>query len=260
MTNLSCALAMALLFVPPSVSAQGQKPRAPQSRASSTLTLTVEATDKSGNSLADVEVGVTGPVDRKGTTEQKGAIVFRSMRSGTYRIRFEREGFVTLERELVIRAGQPASVSVALSAAPVKPVEAPAPAPSHEPEPAPRSQRVVEPRTLSLPDFLDENLIGGEEPQKVTLLGCAEGGTVRLLQVRDPLTDQQHADVDEILYVVAGGGVVRIRNQDTKVSPGHFALVPRGIPHGIRRDGRNPLILLSIFAGTPCTETAAPEK
>ena len=83
--------------------------------------MTVEATDKSGNSIADVDVDVDGPVDRTGTTGTDGSIVFRSMRAGTYRVRFEHEGFVTLERELVTRAGSPVTVSVSLNAAPAKP-------------------------------------------------------------------------------------------------------------------------------------------
>jgi mannose-6-phosphate isomerase-like protein (cupin superfamily) len=184
-------------------------------------------------------------------------IVFRSMRPGTYRLRFEREGFTTLERDVVVRAGQPMSVSAALTAAPVKPTPvlpppvATAPTPP-APKPAPRN---VEPRELSIPDFLDRNLIGGQ-PQKLSLLACAEGGTARLLQIRDPLSNEQHADVDELLYVVAGAGVLRIRNQDTRLNPGHFALVPRGIAHGLRREGRNPLIAVSILAGTPCNELA----
>ncbi|MGH9308055.1 MAG: carboxypeptidase regulatory-like domain-containing protein [Vicinamibacterales bacterium] len=237
----------------PQPSQPQQKPRPAQpSRGGGGSTLTVEVTDKSGNGLADVRVAAAGPVDRSGETGQNGSIAFRSMRGGTYRLRFEHEGFTTLEREFVMR-NQATTVSVALTAAPVKPAPAPEPPPAPEPKPE-RSTRVVEPRSLSLPDFLDKNLIGGE-PQKETLLACAEGGTARLLQVRDPL-DEQHADVDEVLYVVAGGGTVRMRNQDTKMSPGHFALVPRGTPHSLRREGRNPLILLSVLAGSPCDESA----
>jgi mannose-6-phosphate isomerase-like protein (cupin superfamily) len=188
-------------------------------------------------------------------TDTQGSILFRGMRNGTYRLRFEHEGFTTLERELAVRAGQPTTVSASLNAAPAKP-EPPPPAPAPEPVKPARTPRVVEPRSLSLPDFLDKNLIGGQ-PQKITMLACAEGGTSRLVQVRDPLENQEHADEDELLYVVAGAGVIRIRNQDIKAGPGHFALVPRGVPHNIRREGRNPIILLSILTGTPCEEPAA---
>jgi Carboxypeptidase regulatory-like domain/Cupin domain len=242
----------------PSTTPQTPAPKtsSPPRAQTSGQALTIEVTDKSGNGVADVQVASSGPVDRSGTTGSDGSIVFRAMRAGSYRLRFEREGFVTLERDIVLRAGQPNSVSVALTAAPVKPapVVTPPPAPV-APPPAP-SNRVVEPRSLSIPDYLDTNLIGGGEPQKLTLLGCAEGGTARLLQVRDPIADQRQTDGDQMLYVVAGNGVIRIRNQDTKASPGFFAMIPRGIPYGIRREGRNPIILVSILSGPACNDSA----
>jgi mannose-6-phosphate isomerase-like protein (cupin superfamily) len=225
--------------------------------------LTVDVTDKSGNPVSGVSVGVSGPTDRSGATGSDGSIIFRSMRAGTYRLRFEREGFVTFEREVMLRAGQPLTVSAALTAAPVKPAPV-LPPPVAEPPPTTKPQsssssRVVEPRLLDIPAFLDRNLIGNE-PQRLTLLACAEGGTARLLQVRDPLNDQPRADVDELLYVVAGNGLLHVGNRDTKLTPGFFALVPRGVSHSIRRDGRNPLIAVSILAGTPCTEPTTPSR
>jgi len=231
------------------------KPAAPRVSAGGAA-LAVQATDHSGNPVGDVSVRVTGPVDRTGTTARDGSVTFRSMRAGTYRLRFEHETFITLERELTMRA-QPTDVSVALSAAPPKPQPvAPVVAP---PPPPAKSSRVVEPHSLSIPDYLDKNLIGSE-PVKTSLLACAEGGTAVLLQVREPLTDLQHAEADEILYVVAGAGILRMRNQETKMAPGHFALVPRGVSHTLRRDGRNPMIAVSLLAGTPCTETTPPAR
>ena len=251
--------ALAQTPAPPETQTPPATPRQPRA-AAAVSTLAVQVTDRSGNGLADVHVDVAGPVERSGATGADGAIAFRAMRSGTYRLRFEHEGFITLERELVIRAGQPATVAVALTPAPPKPAAA-VPEPAPEPSPArSASPRVVEPRSVSIPDFLDKNLITGGEPQKTTSLACAEGGTARLLQVRDPLNNQQHDDVDEMLYVVAGAGVIRVSNQDIKAGPGFFALVPRGVPHSIRREGRNPIILVSVLAGTPCNDGAAAER
>jgi mannose-6-phosphate isomerase-like protein (cupin superfamily) len=242
----SVAVVLALAVFAPSFLYAQAKPR-----PAAGLTVRAQVTDHSGNPLGDVSVTLSGPVERTGATAQDGTVLFRTIRPGTYRLRFEREQFTTLERELTVRA-QSADVSVALTAAPDKPAPPP-PAPVAPAPPAPRPARVVEPRSLSIPDFLDRDLIGSE-PQKVTTLACMEGGTARLVQVRDPLTDQLHDDVDELLYVVAGSGIIRIRNQDSKVAPGHFVLIPRTVPHAIRKDGRNPVILLSVFAGTPCTE------
>lgn len=244
---------------PQAPSAKPQPPATkPQPRtASAGVALSVHVTDKSGNAIGDVSVRVTGPVDRSGPTGKDGTIAFRGLRAGTYRLRFEREGFTTLERDVVV-GNRAVDVSAALTAAPAPPPTPVAPPP--QPQPAPvRPTRAVEPHTVSIADYLDKNLIGSE-PVKTSMLACAEGGTAVLLQIREPLTERQHAEADEILYVVAGSGVLRMKNQDTKMNPGHFALVPRGMPHSLRRDGRNPMIAVSVLAGSPCTETTPPVR
>lgn len=255
---------------PPPQAPPAQAPQAPASpprpqaarqprAATASLALTIEVTDRSGSPLAGVQVESAGPVDRSGATAENGAVTFRTLRAGTYRLRFERDGFTTLEREVTIRAGQPSSVTVALTPAPEAPPPVVEAAPAAPPPPPKPPARAVEPRSMSIPDFLDKNLIGGQ-PQKTTLMACAEGGTARLLQVRDPLTDQQHPDVDEMIYVVAGNGVLRVREQETRLEPGFFALVPRTVNHSLRRAGRNPLIVVSVFAGAPCTDASVPGR
>jgi mannose-6-phosphate isomerase-like protein (cupin superfamily) len=216
----------------------------------------VHVTDKSGNGIANVAIALGGPVERSGTTGPDGSLAFRSMRAGTYRLRFEHDGFITLERELVIARGA-ADVSVALNPAPaVKAAVAPppSPAPAAQP-PAARTLRAVEPRALGLVDFIDRNFIGSE-PQKSSLLACTDAATARLLQVKEPLATQQDETSDQLLYVVAGAGAVRIKDQSYKAGSGWFMVIPRGAAHSIRREGRNPLIAIVVAVGPSCTETA----
>jgi mannose-6-phosphate isomerase-like protein (cupin superfamily) len=239
----------------PSTQAPSTAPR-PAGRSttsSSSSALSVTVTDKSGNGIGDVNVAVTGPVDRSGRTAADGSVAFRTMRAGTYRLRFENERYITLEREIVVGA-RASDVSVALNpAAAPKPVVAP-PAPV-APPPAQKPGRTVEPRTLSMTDFLEKNLIGSE-PQKMSLFACTDGGTARVLQIKEPLTNHVNADADEVFYVVAGGGSVRVRDLDYKAGPGLFLLIPRGVPVGARREGRNPLIALTVTMGASCTDSA----
>jgi mannose-6-phosphate isomerase-like protein (cupin superfamily) len=176
------------------------------------------------------------------------------MRAGTYRLRFEHERYVTLERELVV-GPRATDVSVALNPAPaVKPVIAP-PVPAEPPPAQKPSPRAVEPRNLSLIDFVEKNLIGSEA-QKTSLLACTDGGTARILQIKEPMNNQVNADADRVLYVVAGSGTVRVRDQDHRAAPGWFVLIPRGVPLSARRDGRNPLITLTVAMGAACTDTS----
>jgi mannose-6-phosphate isomerase-like protein (cupin superfamily) len=235
-----------------------QKPAAPRSSATPAggSTLAVQVTDKSGNGIQDVAVAVSGPVERSGATAADGSISFRSMRAGTYRLRFEHEKYLTLERELTMVRGA-SDVSVALNPAPPKPVTPPPPPPQAVAPPVEqRKLRPVEPRTMSIPDFLDKNVLRSSEPQKASLIACTDGGTARTLQVREPMTNQQNDTADQLLYVVAGAGTVRMKDQSYKADAGWFALIPRGVMHSIAREGRNPLFLMMVAMGTPCTDTA----
>jgi mannose-6-phosphate isomerase-like protein (cupin superfamily) len=89
-------------------------------------------------------------------------------------------------------------------------------------------------------------------------LNCTPSATTRLLQLRDALAVHAHADLDEVLYVVAGEGAIRIGEDLTAVGPGSLIVVPRNTAHAIDRRGRSPLILLSVLAGAPCPERVAP--
>jgi mannose-6-phosphate isomerase-like protein (cupin superfamily) len=242
---------------PPAQKPATQKPAAPRTSASPAAgsTLAVQVTDKSGNGIQDVAVAVSGPVERSGATAADGSISFRSMRAGTYRLRFEHEKYLTLEREITMTRTA-SDVSVALNPAPPKPVTPPPPPPQAAAPPLEqRKLRPVEPRTMSIPDFLDKNVLRSSEPQKASLIACTDGGTARTLQVREPLTNQQNDTADQLLYVLAGAGTVRIKDQSYKADAGWFALIPSGATHSISREGRNPLFLMMVAMGTPCTDT-----
>jgi mannose-6-phosphate isomerase-like protein (cupin superfamily) len=215
----------------------------------------IRVTDRSGNALADVEVTVSGPSDRAGKTDANGTLAYKGMGAGTYRLRFAHEGFITLEREVTLRGGTPGRVDVALSVAP-KPVEPPAAPQPAAPVRDPMADVSVEPRTVFIPDFIDQNYLG-RAPRKDSVLGCAPSSTTTLLQLRDPLGEHSHADTDELLYVVAGEAVLRVGGRDTRIEAGSYSLVPRGTTHSITRRGSNPIVLLSIEAGRPCEGLAA---
>jgi len=240
---------------PPSQKPATQKPAAPRASASPAAgsTLAIQVTDKSGNGIQDVAVAVSGPVERSGATAADGSVSFRSMRAGTYRLRFEHEKYLTLEREVMMRGAS--DVSVALNPAPPTPVTPPPPPPQAVAPVEQRKLRPVEPRTMSIPDFLDKNVLRSSEPQKASLIACTDGGTARTLQVREPLTNQQNDTADQHLYVLAGAGTVRMKDQSYKADAGWFALIPRGVTHSIAREGRNPLFLMMVAMGTPCIDT-----
>jgi mannose-6-phosphate isomerase-like protein (cupin superfamily) len=213
----------------------------------------IVARDVSGTPLEGVELAITGPGRHEATTNASG-IATLSLPDGQYRVRFAHDGFITLEKEVTIRNGRPGEIEVALNRAPPPPA-APPPAPAPEPAPAPVKPSGP-PAYVSIPAYLEKNFIG-RDPLKESILGCMPDAMARLLQVRDPVSQHTHADMDEVLYVVGGDGTIRIGTESISVSPGTLTTIPRGIAHAIERRGRNPLVLLSTMAGGSCPNASS---
>jgi mannose-6-phosphate isomerase-like protein (cupin superfamily) len=227
---------------------------APPARATAKpATFTIQVTDALGVPLADAAVTVTGPVAREGVTSSDGSLRLTNMRPGTYRLRFSREGSITLERDLTLRAGESPAIDVALSAAPVAPAPVAPPAPS-APNVTAELGPPGDPKVTAVPLFLEKNFIGGREARKDSPLGCTATGTATLHQLRDSWLAHTHDTAEEWLYVVAGEGTLRIGTTEQKVQAGTFSLVPHTVTHAIIPQGRNPLILISVLSGPACKQ------
>jgi mannose-6-phosphate isomerase-like protein (cupin superfamily) len=247
--KLALIAMLPLVLTTPDFALAQQKPRVTKPAAAApTAVATINVTDLAGAPLDDVRVTLTGSLDRSGSTRLDGTVKFDGLRPGTYRLRFEKEGFVLFEREIEVRAGQPPpNPSVALS-----PAAAPAAAPPPEapkPAPVPPPGKAV---TVNLPDFIERNLITNSQPQKVSQVSCSGVGNNVLWQVREPWEKRLHENSDAMLYVVAGEGTLRLGSTDVPVVAGSFTQVPRGTVYSITRRGRNPIILLATLVGEPC--------
>ncbi len=206
--------------VPPATTSQAPtpaapRPQAPAQAAATRVSMAIAVTDFAGEAAPGVRVALTGPVAREGTTARDGIVRFQTLRAGTYRLRFESPDFVTFEREVTVKAGPLVEVEVTLSRVPEKPAPPPpAPVPSapiEAPAVAPNPSATVE--LLALPDWIERNLIGRGDPQRETVVGRAPGATARVVQVRDPIKDRVRGDADEMLYVIAGEGVLRVKGR-----------------------------------------------
>lgn len=228
------------------------RPR-PAAPSTATAVLTITVNDPSGAPLADVKVTATGPLEREGVTTAAGQVRLLGIRAGTYRVRFEKEGFYTFEKEVTWRAGTPAPTSEAtLSVAPPPPPP-PEPPKVEAPKPPVPDLPAGKATTMSLLDHIERNFISNKEPQKESLVGCSGVAQSWLWQVRDPWQNRKHAGAELMLYVVGGDGTLRMDGRDIAVAAGSFAVVPRGTDYGFVRKGRNPLIMLATLSGPPCT-------
>jgi quercetin dioxygenase-like cupin family protein len=213
-----------------------QKPRGGR-----TATLAIFVTDSAGVPVPNVAVTLEGPASRATRTEG-GRIALEALPVGRYTLRFEREGFVTLERELSATAGKPVEVKVTL-----KPLPAPPPPPVEKPKPAVDAK----PAVFDVPDVIEKEFVG-RAPERITPLACGSEGTATLIQLNQPLAEHTHAEADEFLYVVAGEGSASVNGRQQKLNAGILVFVPRGMPHALAATGRNPVIVLSTRAGEGC--------
>ena len=245
-TLLLCTLA---LFSSAPSFAQTAAPARGTAKPSTTtkpITIAVQVTDPAGAPLVDATVTATGTVAREVMTAGDGSVQLMNMRPGTYRLRFAREGSITLERDITVRAGESPTVDVSLSPAPPPPKVEPPPAPSKElPPPG-------DPKITPVPLFLEKNFIGGREARKESPLGCGAVSTATLHQLRDSWLAHAHEDADESIYVVAGEGTVRIGSTEQKMQAGSFSFVPHTVSHTLIPQGRNPLIVISVLSGPAC--------
>lgn len=228
-----------------------------QAQARQGITLTVAVTGGTGAPVPDARVILTGPVSRDGETIPNGTIRFTGLRPGSYRLRVEHAGYITLEREITLRATQKTPVEMTLTEAP------PPPAPP-EPEPPPPSPSETappgEPRSIQVTDFLEKNFITGKVPFKQDELGCTASARTTLLQILESTPEAVNANADEVLFAIAGEGTLRLGNRDVTFSSrqGSIGVVPRGTARALSKKGRNPLIVLSVVSGPSCTGAAAP--
>lgn len=224
------------------------KPAAPAPALRPAIVLSV--TDTSGTPLADVHVSMMGAVEREGSTSKDGELKFQNLKPGTYLLRLEAADFYTLEREVTVKAGPSQEVDVALNRMPVKPAAPPPVVKAPAPPPVQAGAVPADPKAsvdlLALPDWIEKNYIGRNDPQKETTVGRTPGATATVVQVRDPLKDRVHDDADEMLYVIAGQGVLRAKGREQVLDAGSFAVIPRGVSYTLERRGRNPLIALSV--------------
>lgn len=208
------------------------------------VTFAIAVTDAAGARLSDVKVSISGPTQRTARTEG-GRIVFENLPSGEYRFRFERAGFVSLERDVTGRGSAPIPVNVTLSRVPV-PATPIAPVP-------PLKERPVEGRfvVLDMPAFIEKNYVG-RAAGKTTPLGCSTYGSSTLIQINEPIASHAHADADEFIYVIAGQGMVKLGERDEPLGPGVYLLIPRGLAHSFTAGPKKPLVMISTRAGEKC--------
>jgi len=245
---LIAGLALAAVCTMPSEAAQSKPSGSAQKSTASPRvgSARIAVKDQDGASLSGVRLSLSGAGTGEFVTGGAGTAVVPDLKDGTYRLRCDLEGYITLEREFTVRGGAYSQVDVVLNAAPPPP-----PPPAPEPPPPPPTPPGGRSTSLSIVDYLDKNLIG-RQPLKESILACNPLETVRLLQTRERVAQHVHERNDEVLYVVAGEGTILIGDEPARVRPGSLVVVSNGTTHAFEHTGKNPLILVSTLVGAAC--------
>jgi len=206
------------------------------------VTFAVNVTNPSGVPIGDVKITLSGPSQRT-TRSERGRAVFEGLPAGTYRIRFEKPGYVVFEREVIGHGTKPIDVKVALTPLAGPPIRPVGPLPPQQ-----LSPKLV---VLDMPAFVEKNKVarGGD---KLTPLGCAMGGEGTLFQLSDPLTRHAHDDADEFIYVISGEGMATFGERQEPLGPNVFLMIPRHMSHEIAVGKKKPLVMMSVRAGQAC--------
>lgn len=224
--------------------------------APTSSTVQVHVTDRTGAPVSGVTVSADGPTSREGQTDASGNVSFRSVANGTYRMRASGTAFITLEKEVTIRAGATqAPIDFALSAAPPPPPPPP-PAPEPPPPPPAPTQADVKPGEVRVVSIVDmwEKTPTPKEASRQYPIACSGLDRAEMLVIRETYSAPADPNTDRMLYVVGGEALLALGGRDQVVTNGWFAMVPRGTSQTWTRRGRNPVVILSMAGGQPCAK------
>ena len=60
-----------------------------------------------------------------------------------------------------------------------------------------------------------------------------------------------HAGQDKVYHVLAGDGLFLLDGQDLPMTAGDLLVAPEGVPHGVRNNGSQRLLVLAVLAPSP---------
>jgi mannose-6-phosphate isomerase-like protein (cupin superfamily) len=173
------------------------------------------------------------------------------MTPGAYKMQVARDAYITFEKAFEIRSGR-GSLKVSAALSPNASLAARAP---KVPEPV-KPTREPGPQIVSIPALADKQFVGASDV-KESPLGCSGATGARLIQVGESLSDEAHANAEQMIYVVTGEGELTVNGKTERVKPGMFSIIPRGTAYALDRRGRKPVVLLSVVGGQPCGSSPA---
>jgi len=122
----------------------------------------------------------------------------------------------------------------------VQPAAAPAPTDAH----ASRSEFFLG----NVREIVAQNPLGAEEKARVTKAFESADHTLNVIQTRGAVPAHYHADHDELVVILDGGGTFTIEGKTREVKAGDVQVIPRGAVHSYVHQGPGTTVVLSTFS------------
>jgi mannose-6-phosphate isomerase-like protein (cupin superfamily) len=84
-------------------------------------------------------------------------------------------------------------------------------------------------------------------PVAAALIHGDDAVTVNLLKLSGPVAMHRHVQCEEVVYLLAGEGMLHLADSERSLRAGDFVVVPRDTPHGFTPTGSEPTVILQMF-------------
>jgi hypothetical protein len=234
---------------PPAAQAARPQRAAPAGRP---VNITVNVTDGRGLGIAGAQVTLSGPVTREGSTVADGSFRALGLKPGDYRFRFERDDYITLERDVTIRSGQPTEVDVMLSRAPEAPKPEPAAPAPPQPAAKARTSSPLPAASFDVTSYLEREYLKSG-PSRVKSVACSASDSVDLVQTTTSWS-QSAGDHQLAVVAIAGQGRATVAGRSFRIDSrsGTTITVPTGSGFEATREGKNTLVFVVVSIGEGC--------
>ena len=97
----------------------------------------------------------------------------------------------------------------------------------------------------TLGGVLKDNPLPARKNAQVAWKGRVSNSEFHVIEV-SKMNLHHHTQQDHLVYVARGKGTARLRNQIRQVKVGDILRIPKGIPYGFTKEGKENLVLLVV--------------
>ena len=106
----------------------------------------------------------------------------------------------------------------------------------------------LRPTGASIDDILKKNPPAEGEAFRVLPVASGRDSSVSVVRARKALRPHYHEGREETVYVVRGGGTMRLGDKERPIRAGDLVHIPRGVVHGFVNGRRGDTVVVSVMS------------